>query len=530
VDEQSRLVVAMDVPAGSAPERIDLVEALGLEGTKTRVRPRSGAWVDHWDRIRVQARRAKIEKKDLVRSNTLPLSAYLALEHERLAPFERNDVWLVTGRGPGHTRVPLVLPVNGDFARMIGYYLSEGCLTRDKSIRTRWTFGAHETELIEDLTGILERLGFRWSMHRVKRWKAVQIKVSSNLLGRLLGDVLGCGRRSEEMRIPPFLLGASVEIRRELLAGLLNGDGSVDQRTETRSYVKRGRTYVHRNNAACVSYFTGSPKLLQQVVLLMHSLGFMPSVKRETPELRIFGEDQIRSLAPLFKARKREKIEAYLANRSKRMPCRSFQRDGRFATVSHGESPTHEKGGWVYSIEVPGTETYVTSYGLVSHNCIPIDPFYLSWKARASGFEARFIELAGQVNGQMPDHVVDLVAQSLNHRGRAVHGSRVLVLGVAYKANIDDIRESPSLDIMQTLVDRGARVEYSDPYVPTLEFGGKKLKSLSLTATNLERFDCVVIATAHQSFPYGAVLKHSKGIVDTRNALKGRPSPKVLRL
>jgi len=167
--------------------------------------------------------------------------------------------------------------------------------------------------------------------------------------------------------------------------------------------------------------------------------------------------------------------------------------------------------------------------GLGGH-CIPIDPFYLSWKARASGFEARFIELAGQVNGQMPDHVVDLVAHSLNHRGRAVHGSRVLVLGVAYKADIDDIRESPSLDIMQTLVDRGARVEYSDPYVPTLEFGGKKLKSLSLSPTNLERFDCVVIATAHHSFPYAAVLKHSKGIVDTRNALKGRPSPKVVRL
>src|SRR5436190_18935513 len=143
--------------------------------------------------------------------------------------------------------------------------------------------------------------------------------------------------------------------------------------------------------------------------------------------------------------------------------------------------------------------------GLGGH-CIPIDPFYLSWKARASGFEARFIELAGQVNGQMPDHVVDLAAQSLNQRGLAVHGSRVLVLGVAYKADIDDIRESPSLDIMQTLVDRGARVEYSDPYVPTLQFGGKKLKSLAITPTNLERFDCVVIATAHKSFPWASVL------------------------
>src|SRR5262245_28037628 len=108
--------------------------------------------------------------------------------------------------------------------------------------------------------------------------------------------------------------------------------------------------------------------------------------------------------------------------------------------------------------------------GLGGH-CIPIDPFYLSWKARASGFEARFIELAGYINGRMPEHVVDLVAKGLNERGRAVRGSRILVLGVAYKADIDDTRESPSLDIMQTLIDRGAKVDYSDPYVPSLAIG-----------------------------------------------------------
>jgi len=167
--------------------------------------------------------------------------------------------------------------------------------------------------------------------------------------------------------------------------------------------------------------------------------------------------------------------------------------------------------------------------GLGGH-CIPIDPFYLAWKARASGFETRFIELAGHINGQMPDHVVDLVAESLNRRGKAVHGSRVLVLGVAYKADIDDIRESPSLDIMQTLIDRGARVEYSDPFVPTLEFAGRRFRSVPLTAAHLRRFDCAVIATAHSGVPYAGVLKYSKGVVDTRNALRGRRSRKIVRL
>jgi len=167
--------------------------------------------------------------------------------------------------------------------------------------------------------------------------------------------------------------------------------------------------------------------------------------------------------------------------------------------------------------------------GLGGH-CIPIDPFYLSWKARASGFEARFIELAGYINGQMPEHVVDLVAEALNRQGKAVRGSRALVLGVAYKADIDDVRESPSLDIMEKLRERGARIEYHDPFVPSLEFAGSRMKSVPLTAAQLRKFDVTIIATAHRGLPYGMVLRSSRSVVDTRNALKGKRSPKIVRL
>jgi UDP-N-acetyl-D-glucosamine dehydrogenase len=167
--------------------------------------------------------------------------------------------------------------------------------------------------------------------------------------------------------------------------------------------------------------------------------------------------------------------------------------------------------------------------GLGGH-CIPIDPFYLSWKARASGFEARFIELAGYVNGHMPDHVVDLVAEALNRQGRSVRGSRVLVLGVAYKADIDDVRESPSLDILEKLRERGARIEYSDPHVPTLRFAGGVMKSVPFTPARIRAFDCVVVATAHRSVDYRALLRSAKSVVDTRNALAGVRSPKIIRL
>ena len=167
--------------------------------------------------------------------------------------------------------------------------------------------------------------------------------------------------------------------------------------------------------------------------------------------------------------------------------------------------------------------------GLGGH-CIPIDPFYLSWKARASGFEARFIELAGHVNGHMPDHVVDLVGEALNRQGKSVRGSRVLVLGVAYKADIDDVRESPSLDIMEKLRERGARIEYTDPFVPSIRFAGGLMKSVPFTAAQFKRFDCVVIATAHKAIDYGSLLQWSRAVVDTRNALVGKKSPKIIRL
>jgi len=167
--------------------------------------------------------------------------------------------------------------------------------------------------------------------------------------------------------------------------------------------------------------------------------------------------------------------------------------------------------------------------GLGGH-CIPIDPFYLSWKARLSGFEARFIELAGQVNSGMPAHVVHRVTQALNSKGKAVRGARLLIMGVAYKSNIDDLRESPSLDIMTMLREMGGELTYHDPYVPQMRFEGASLRSVPLTPEVVAAADCVVITTAHTHVDYDLVFRDASLIVDTRNALKGRESEKIHRL
>jgi UDP-N-acetyl-D-glucosamine dehydrogenase len=167
--------------------------------------------------------------------------------------------------------------------------------------------------------------------------------------------------------------------------------------------------------------------------------------------------------------------------------------------------------------------------GLGGH-CIPIDPFYLSWKARETGFEARFIELAGQVNGGMPHHVVDRVAGVLNEHEKPVKGSRVLVLGVAYKADIDDVRESPALDVITELLRRGARVDYCDPWIPSFEHEHLSMTAVPCDAAHLAAADVVVITTGHAAFDYDQVLRHSRAVFDTRNVLKGRGGAQVHRL
>ena len=165
--------------------------------------------------------------------------------------------------------------------------------------------------------------------------------------------------------------------------------------------------------------------------------------------------------------------------------------------------------------------------GLGGH-CIPVDPFYLSWKARASGFEARFIELAGFVNRSMPEYVVDLTARALNDVGRAIRKSRILVMGVAYKSNIDDVRESPSLDILQLLHERGAELHWHDPFVPALKDFDFATRVDDLA--DGQRYDAAIITTAHRDVDHAALLEVAECVVDTRNALRGVQSERIHRL
>jgi UDP-N-acetyl-D-glucosamine dehydrogenase len=169
--------------------------------------------------------------------------------------------------------------------------------------------------------------------------------------------------------------------------------------------------------------------------------------------------------------------------------------------------------------------------GLGGH-CIPIDPLYLSWKLRALNYNARFIELASEINTGMPRYVVSLVQDGLNQQSKPIKGSSVLVLGIAYKPDIDDLRESPALDVIGLLEQKGAQVVYHDPYIPTYKHDGFTKSSVTDLMETVRQVDCVVIVTNHTAYDYPAILKEAKLVVDTRNALGklGKESPKVVRL
>jgi UDP-N-acetyl-D-glucosamine dehydrogenase len=176
-----------------------------------------------------------------------------------------------------------------------------------------------------------------------------------------------------------------------------------------------------------------------------------------------------------------------------------------------------------------GFQAFYPGPGLGGH-CIPIDPFYLSWKAKEVDFATRFIDLAGEINTAMPYRVVEALSEALNQRGRSVKGSRILVLGLAYKRDIDDLRESPSLTLIELLRKRDAEVSYNDPFIPAVGRGRHyDLNMQSVELDDLGSYDCVLIATDHSDYDYERIVRESRLVVDTRNATARLDQTNVVR-
>ncbi len=465
---------------------------------------------------------------ELSKINYLSLTDYLKAEKD--LTISRENLTLRIGRGNSASSFPAIVEITPEISRLIGYYLAEGCATTEKgNERIRFTFHNQETEFINDVCNILRsEFGVATSINHSKIDQATHVRVASAMFGWLLIDVLDCGKRSTEMRIPEILLNASMAHKTELLKGLLRGDGDVYVKSGTHSYEKNGKSYEHRNTTAEIGYFSSSPKLFQQVIYLLQEQGFTPTFKRTKPHLQMKGRAQLERMSDWL-GEKGAKLQTYFTNNLRKVQSKTFKSFGEMITVPVKaiEIIKTTKPFEVFSVEVDDNHTFATTYGLFVHNCIPLDPHYLSWKARQHGFDSQFITLAEQINSGMPKYVVELVRDALNSNQKAVNGSKVLILGVAYKKDIDDMRESPALSVIDLLRAQGAEVVYHDDFVAEVTFDhaytigdGEPLYNQELTDELLQSADCVVICTEHSNVDYNRVCELSKVIVDTRNALK----------
>lgn len=500
---------------------IDLVKELRNKPeliTKIRVKPRNFLWKQYRDHI------YKLEFNtpyytDYIRYNSLPFRYYLEAEEKGLLSIKHSELLLCTGRGPSYSEIPAVIKINSDFSRLVGYYLSEGCITKDKSLRIHFSFNTNEKEYIDDVCNILSNLDLKYSTYQSKRWESFCIKLSSNIFGTLFKDILGCGTDCYNMNIPNIFFIIPKAYKWELLKGLLRGDGGVDIKSGKRSYSKNGREYCHHYNSCGVNYFSSSNGLFQQVILLLQEFGIFPTFKKREGLLYIFGYRQISKLKDVFLGEKRRKVESYFENNRKVIKNKRFQKYKGFIT-SAIKNIIRAKGGYVYSAETENAHTIVTSYGAIVHNCIPADPLYLSWKARKMGFKTKMIDLAARTNLFMPHYVVHRAEALLEKKGKDISMAKVLILGVTYKKDVKDLRESPALDIIKLLCKKKAKVSYSDPYILHLSIKSINLMSAKLTQNNIKRNDLVILITDHKRFNYKMIARNTRLILDTRNAFE----------
>jgi len=533
------LPICLELPqftVGSLSSEIDITEHILQKGRylidKVRVKPLGFLWKDYGREIKSILRKDFNNKVpdaywDYISDNVLPLKYFYALD--KLVKINRNRIKLVTGRGPSYGEMPSKIVLDKDFCRLIGYYLSEGCYTKDKSARIRFSFNRAEKEYIQDVISILHRLGIRTSIYESKVWQSSCIKVSSNLFGFLIYEILVCGKNCYDMNIPEQIFSLDKENKKALLSGLFRGDACVEHFFGKWRYRKNQKEYFHNVNTANISFFTSSQKLFQQLIILLHDLGVVSTFKKRKYALSIFGYSQLEYLKDIFDGKKKEIITKYLELNKNRPRNKTFKREGGFATV-RVKDISFVKGDMVYSLETAKPHSFVTSYGIAVHNCIPKDPLYLYWKAKHYGFKPRFIKLASDIITYMPEYVVERIINLLNKEGKRTNKIKLLVIGVTYKKDIKDLRKSPSLDIIDILQKKNIDVSYYDPIIPYLKLNHINLKSISLNKQQLNKFDCAIIAVDHSALDYGFILNNSRLIFDTRNVYKNFKNDKVIKL
>ncbi|CAN2044461.1 UDP-N-acetyl-D-galactosamine dehydrogenase [Candidatus Magnetomoraceae bacterium gMMP-13] len=499
VNLSDRFAVNTKLPELEFKKEIDLIELLDekiLENV--RIKPISKNLRDYKNEMAIKKNTGN-KASNFYENNYLPLEVYLELEAKGIMPVKRDEVYLSTGRGSSYNQIEAIINIDEDFSRLIGYYLSEGCITKDKSLTTRWTFNSLEADYIEDVCQCIKKLGSSYSVFHSKTDKASHIKLSSNIFGALLLNILKCGKNSYDASVPDFLLYSSKAIKENLLMGLFRGNGEVKLSiNDSKAYVKNGKTYTHKNCSCEITYFSISKKLFHQVVLLLCDYGITMSFDRERPLLYIHGHENISKFKNIFIGDKHEKIRQYFDNKVKFVKSNKYEIFDEFLVVDLKEIEKIEDD-YVYSLEVSDTETIISDYGMILHNCIGVDPYYLTFKAEAIGYHPEMILAGRRINDQMGKYIAERTVKMLIASGKPVLGAKIAVLGLSFKENVPDLRNTRVVDIIDELKDYGLEVLVNDPYADPVEarsYYGLDLHDLD----EIKNVDAVIIAVIHNNY------------------------------
>ena len=429
---------------------------------------------------------------EVFRRSSMRLGTFVEAE-KSADPISRNELWLYTGRG-NVTYVPAIIDLDGDFWRLIGYYLSEGCITSDGTLRIRFSFRRDEKTYAEDLCSILEKIGIKYS--QFLQANTLHIKVSSKILGFLIKDVLKCGVDSYTKNLPREAFNTSEDNIIQLLTGLFRGDGSVE--------------IDNRTGAVSIGYSTVSPTLHQEVLLILQKIGFIPSCRRVSMkrakklsrQIRIFGPLQVRMASRFFEQEKQLCVLKYLSYRRVLRRSKGFRLRKNFAAVHLNE--VREKlvsRHPVYNLELDGgTHTFVTTDGIITHNCIPVNPHFLLDEAEDLGVKLQLVRLVRRINDAMPKHTINLVIEALRACGKGIRRARIAVLGVSYRANVKEARFTPTREVATALEKRGARLNVFDPYFTADELRKMEYQGVGRLEVALDNADCVLVTVGHDEF------------------------------
>ena len=496
----------------------ELVSSSKIDVSEVKVKPVS--WAIQKNKIlKKELQRLGIPRNSLHefnRHNYLPLEVLLRLEKDTEAKLDHRNLSLYTGRGSS-TLAPAVMMMDEDFWRFVGYYLSEGCIYRDRAsdkVRIKVSFGTHETDLVNDCRSLLRKWNIKWIEHVGKGSRSLII--SSRIFSFLFENLLECGTSSYSKKIPKQAYFSSEKNIASLLFGLFRGDG----------WVERSK----HSGTIATGYATVSPELFQGALLLLAKLELIPSCKKiygkksKTPTLALTIQhvNDLRSFEEII-GDPHGQHNALLSYSKMVKKSPVLTKYGGYATATVEEVAFEDYDGPVYNLEIEDTHNFVTSCGIITHNCLPSNSYYLISEGVKAGHIPSLVRMAREINDRMPEHVVTLVSEALNEVGKTIRGSKIAILGVTYKPAIKDVQLAPMESVCNSLSRSGGMLDIYDPmFAGETVFGYSVRRSLAQAVNGA---DCIVIGTAHNEFQHldlkllSQLVESPSALVDARNVI-----------